>query len=104
VCDAGRRKSAVIGVRHTTDSKLGIYFAEGLEHGGLTNVAPILSAEADNETRFLKVTVALQNVADWKLRSQVHEVAMRVEDEHNVTVLCYFQPLEALPTAPKQAR
>jgi hypothetical protein len=104
VCDAGRRKSAVIGVHHTTDGKLGVYFAEGLEHAGLTNVAPILSAEADNETRFLKVTVALQNVADWKLRSQVHEVAMRVEDEHNVTVLCCFQPLDWLPVVPKHAR
>jgi len=50
------------------------------------------------------VTVALQNVADWRLRSQVHEVAMRVEDEHNVTVLCCFQPLDWLQFVPKHAR
>jgi len=48
--------------------------------------------------------VALQNVADWKLRSQVHQVAMRVEDEHDVTVLCYFRPLDPRPFAPKHAR
>ena len=48
--------------------------------------------------------MALQNVADWRLRSQVHEVAMRVEDEHDVTVLCYFRPLDALPFAAKHAR
>jgi hypothetical protein len=99
-----QRKSAVTGVHHTTDSKLGIYFAEGLEHAGLTNAAPILSAEANDETRFLKVTVAQQNVADWKLRSQVHQVAMRVEDEHDVTVLCYFRAADPLPFAPKHAR
>ncbi len=104
VCDARQRKSAVIGVHDTTDSEFGIYFAEGLEHAGLTHVAPILSADANDETRFLTVTVALQNVADWKLRSQVHQVAMRVEDEHDVTVLCYFRPLDLLPFAPKHAR
>ncbi len=103
-CDARQRKSAVIGVHHTTDSKLSSYFAEGLDHAGLTHAAPILSAEANDETRFLKVTVALQNVADWKLRSQVHQVAMRVEDEHDVTVLCYFRPLDPLPFAAKHAR
>jgi len=42
----------VIGVHHTTDSKLGSYFAEGLEHAGLTHAAPILSAEANDETAF----------------------------------------------------
>jgi hypothetical protein len=94
----------VIGVHHTTDSRLGSYFAAGLEHAGLTQAAPILSAEAKDESRFLTVTVALQNVADWRLRSQVHQVAMRVEDEHDVTVLCYFRPLEPLPFAPKHAR
>ncbi len=104
VCDARRRKSAVIGVHHTTESKLGSYFAEGLEHAGLSHAAPILSADANDETRFLKVIVALQNVADWKLRSRVHQVAMRVEDEHDVTVLCYFRPLDPLPFAAKHAR
>ena len=103
-CDARQRRSAVIGVHHTTDSRLGSYFAAGLEHAGLTHAAPILSAEANDETRFLKVTVALQNVADWKLRSQVHQVAMRVEDEHDVTVLCYFRPRDPLAFAPKHAR
>ena len=103
-CDARQRRSAVIGVHHTTDSRLGSYFAAGLEHAGLTHAAPILSAEANDETRFLKVTVALQNVADWKLRSQVHQVAMRVEDEHDVTVLCNFRPLDPLPFAAKHAR
>ncbi len=94
----------MIGVHHATDSKLGSYFAEGLEHAGLTHAAPILAADADDEIRFLKVTVALQNVADWKLRSQVHQVAMRVEDEHDVTVLCYFRAADPLPFAPKHAR
>ena len=94
----------MIGVHDTTDSEFGIYFAEGLEHAGLTHVAPILSADANDETRFLTVTVALQNVADWKLRSQVHQVAMRVEDEHDVTVLCYFRPLDPVAFAPKHAR
>jgi hypothetical protein len=98
VCDARQRKSAVIGVHHTTESKLGSYFAAGLEHAGLSHAAPILAAEANGETRLLKVTVALQNVADWKLRSQVHQVALRVEDEHDVTVLCCFRPLDPLPT------
>ena len=77
---------------------------KGLDHAGLSHAAPILSAEANNETRFLTVTVALQNVADWKLRSQVHEVAMRVEDEHDVTVLCYFRPLDPPAFAAKHAR
>ena len=94
----------MIRVHHTSDSKLGIYFAEALEHAGLSRAAPILSAEADDETGLLKVTVALSNVADWKLRSQVHEVAMRVEDEHDVTVLCFFRPLDPVPFAPKHAR
>jgi hypothetical protein len=94
----------VIGVHHTSDSKLGIYFAEGLEHAGLTDTAPILSAKANDETRFLEVTVALQNVADWKLRSHVHEVAMHVEDEHDVTVRCRFRALDPVPFAPKHAR
>ena len=97
-------ESAVIGVHHTTDSMLGIYFAQGLEHAGLTHAAPIVSADANDETRFLKVTVALQNVADWKLRSRVHQVALRVEDEHDVTVLCFFRPLDPLPFAAKHAR
>ncbi len=103
-CNPRWRKSAVIGVHHTTDSRLGSYFAAGLEHAGLTHAAPILSAEANDETRFLTVTVALQNVADWRLRSQVHQVAMRVEDEHDVTVLCNFRPLDPLPFAARHAR
>jgi hypothetical protein len=89
---------------HQTSDGLVVYFAEGLEHAGLTPAATILSAAADDETGFLKVTVALQNVADWKLRSRVHEVAMRVEDEHDVTVLCSFRPLARLPFVPKHAR
>ena len=104
VGDARQRKSGVIGVHHTIDSMLGIYFAQGLEHAGLTHAAPIVSADANDQTRFLKVTVALQNVADWKLRSRVHQVAMRVEDEHDVTVLCFFRPLDPLPFAAKHAR
>jgi len=91
-------------MHHTTDSRLSSYFADGLEHAGLTHAAPILAAKANDETRFLTVTVTLQNVADWKLRSQVHQVAMRVEDEHDVTVLCYFRPLDPRPFAPKHAR
>ena len=47
------------------------------------------------------MTVALSNVADWKARSQVHQIAMRVEDEHDVTVLCFFRPLDPVPFAPK---
>jgi len=82
------------GVHHGTDSKLGVYFAEGLDDVGLTVAAPVVSTEADDQSGVLKVTVALQNVADWKLRSQVNAVAMRVEDEHDVTVRCYFQPLD----------
>jgi hypothetical protein len=66
----------VVRVHHTSDSKLGSHFAEALEHAGLSRAAPILSAEADDETGFLKVTVALSNVADWKLRSQVHQVGV----------------------------
>ena len=97
-------RARVIGVHHTSDSKLGIYFAEGLEHAGLTDAAPILSAKANDETRFLEVTMALQNVADWKLRSHVHEVAMHVEDEHDVTVRCRFRALDPVPFAPKHAR
>jgi hypothetical protein len=104
VGDARQRKSAVIGVHHTPDSQLGIYFAQGLEHAGLTHAAPIVSADANDQTRFLKVTVALQNVADWKLRSRVHQVALRVEDEHDMTVLCFFRPLDPLPFAAKHAR
>ncbi len=102
--DARRQRSAVIGVHHSTDSKLGSYFAEGLEHAGLSHDAPILSAEADDEARLLKVTVALRNVADWRLRSRVHQVAMRVEDQHDVTVLCCFRPLDPLPLAARHAR
>ena len=79
----------VIGVHHSTESKLGSYFAEGLEQAGLGRAASILSAEADDDAGLLKVTVGLSSVADWKLRSQVHQVAMRVEDEHDVTVLGY---------------
>ncbi len=94
----------MIHVHHITDSKLGIYFAEGLEHAGLSRVAPILSAQANDEIGLLKVTVALSNVADWKARSQVHQVAVRVEDEHDVTVLCFFRPLDPVPFAPKHAR
>ena len=94
----------VIRVHHSSNSKLNIYFAQGLEQAGLGLAASILSAEADDEAGLLKVTVALSSVADWKLRSQVHQVAMRVEDEHDVTVLCYFRPLDPVPFAPKHAR
>jgi len=104
VGDARQRKSAVIGVHHTPDSQLGIYFAQGLEHAGLTHAAPIVSADANDKTRFLKVIMALQNVADWKLRSRVHQVALRVADEHDMTVLCFFRPLDPLPFAAKHAR
>ena len=91
-------------MHHSSDGKLGIYFAEALDHAGLGRAASILCAEADDETGFLRVTVALSNVADWKLRSQVHEVAMHVEDEHDVTVLYFFRPLDPVPFAPKHAR
>ena len=94
----------VIRMHHSSDSKLGSYFAHGLEHAGLSRAAPILSADADDDAGLLKVTVALPSVADWKLRSQVHQVAMRVEDEHDVTVLCYFRPLDPVPFAAKHAR
>ena len=94
----------MIRVHHSSESKLGSYFAEGLEQAGLGRAASILSAEADDDAGLLKVTVALSSVADWKLRSQVHQVAMRVEDEHDVTVLCYFRPLDPVPFAPKHAR
>ena len=82
----------MVSVYQILDRQLGVYFAQGLEQAGLTQAAPILSSEADDEARIARVTMALQNVADWKLRSQIHEVAMRVEDEHNLTVLCYFRP------------
>ena len=94
----------MIRVHHISDGKLGIYFAEGLERAGLSRAVPILSAEADDEAGLLRVTVALSNVADWKLRSEVHQVAMRVEDEHDVTVLCFFRPLDPVPFAPKHVR
>jgi hypothetical protein len=86
VCDASRRAVAAIGVHHITDSELGVYLVEGLEDVGLTRAAPILSGEANAETRFLEVTMALQNLGDWKMLSQVHQVAKHVEDEHDVTV------------------
>jgi len=89
LADEGARMT---GVHQATDSKLGVYFAEGLDDAGLTLAAPIVSTEADDQSGVLKVTLALQNVADWKLRSQVNAVAMRVEDEHDATVLCYFRP------------
>ena len=94
----------MIRVHHSSESKLGIYFAEGLEQAGLGRAASIVSAEADDEAGFLKVTVALSSIADWKLRSQVHQVAMRIEDQHDVTVLCHFRPLDPAPLAPKHAR
>ena len=94
----------VIRMHHSTDSKLGSYFAQELEQAGLSRAASILSAEADDDAGLLKVTVALSSVADWKLRSQVHQVAMRVEDQHDVTVLCYFRPLDPVPFTPKHAR
>ncbi len=94
----------VMGVHHSFESKLGIYFAEGLEHAGLGGAASIMSAEADDQAGLLKVIVALSRVADWKLRSQVHQVAMRIEDEHDVTVLCFFRPSDPVPFAPKHAR
>jgi hypothetical protein len=62
-------RGRVISVHRICDGKLGIYFAEGLEHAGLAHIAPIVSAEAEDGHTFLKVTVALQNVADPKLRS-----------------------------------
>ena len=103
VCDAFSLPGGrVIRVHHSSDSKLGSYFAEGLEQAGLSRAAPILSAEADDDAGLLKVTVALSSVADWNLRSQVHQVAMGVEDEHDVTVLCYFRPLDPVPFAAKQ--
>jgi hypothetical protein len=82
------------GVHEGIDSKLGGYFAEGLEDAGLSLAAPIVSTEGDDQSSILKVTVAVQNVADWKLRSQVNAVALRVEDEHDATVLCYFRGLD----------
>ncbi len=94
----------VIGVHHSAEGKLGSYFAEGLEQAGLSRAALIVSTEADDEAGLLKVTVALSSVADWKLRSQVHQVAVRVEDEHDVTVLCFFQPLDPVPFAPTRVR
>jgi hypothetical protein len=94
----------VIRVHYASDSKLGRYFTEALEQAGLSRAAPVLSAEADDETGFLKVTVALSNAADWKLRSRVHQVAMRVEDEHKVKVLCLFRPLDPVPFAPRHLR
>jgi hypothetical protein len=93
---AGER-ARVISVHQSSDGQLGIYFAQGLEQADLTSAAPIVSAEADDATRIVRVTMALQNVADWKLRSQIHEVAMRVEDQHNLTVLCYFRPNDPFP-------
>ena len=45
-------RGRVISVHRICDGKLGIYFAEGLEHAGLTHAAPILSAEANDETAF----------------------------------------------------
>ena len=45
VCDARRRAGAAIGVHHTTDSELGVYFVQGLEDVGLTQAVPILSGE-----------------------------------------------------------
>ena len=94
----------VIGVHHSAESKLGSYFAEGLEQAGLSRAALIVSTEAEDDAGLLKVTVALSSVADWKLRSEVHQVAMRVEDEHDVTVLCFFQPLDPVPFAPRHVR
>ena len=94
----------VIGVHHSAESKLGSYFAEGLEQAGLSRAALIVSTETDEEAGLLKVTVALSSVADWKLRSEVHQVAVRVEDEHDVTVLCFFQPLDPVPFAPRHVR
>jgi hypothetical protein len=80
VCDArrradeptSRRADAAIGVHHTTDSELGVYVVQGVEDVGLTPAAAILSGGANAETRFVEVTMALQNLADWKIRSQVH--------------------------------
>jgi hypothetical protein len=78
-------------------------FAEGLENAGLTHAAPTLSAVARDEIRFLEVTVVLYNVADWKMRSEVHESAMHIEDNHDVTVLCHFRPLDPVLFTPRQA-
>ena len=106
----GSAGGRVIGVHHSAEGKLGSYFAEGLEQAGLSRAALIVSTEGDDEAGLLKVTVALSSVADWKLRSQVHQVAVGVEDEHDVTVLCFFQPLDPGPfaqtrvRAPKHAR
>jgi hypothetical protein len=100
---AGER-ARVSSVHPTSDGQLGVYFAQGLEQAGLTQAAPILSAEADDETRIVRVTMALRNVADWKLRSQIHEVARCVEDQHNLTVLCYFRPSDPFPFAAEHGR
>ena len=100
---AGER-ARVISVHHTSAGQLGVYFAHGLEQAGLTHAAPIVSAEADDEACIVRVTMALQNVADWRLRSQIHEVAMRVEDEHNLTVLCFFRPSDPVPFGLERGR
>jgi hypothetical protein len=100
---AGER-ARVISVQPSSDGQLGVYFAGALELAGLAQAAPILSAEVDDETRIVRVTMVLRNVADWRLRSQIHEVAMRVEDERNVTVLCYFRPGDSVPFGPRRGR
>ena len=94
----------MVVVHSRAEGKLAIYFAEGLERAGLTDAAPILSVELNDEARLLKVTMTLSNVADWKLRSQVHGVALRVEDEHDVTVQCLFRPVDPVPFVPRHAR
>ena len=105
VCDAKDLvRGRVIGVHHSAESKLGSYFAEGLEQAGLGRAAVIVATEAEDDAGLLKVTVALSSVADWKLRSEVHQVAVRVEDEHDATVLCFFQPLDPVPFAPTRVR
>jgi hypothetical protein len=104
VCDARRRADAAIGVHHITDSELGVYFVQGLEDVDRSRAAPILSGEANAETRFLEVAMALQNLAGWKIRPQVYQVANHVEGEHDVTVLCHFRPLDPVPFAPRPAR
>ena len=69
----------MVSVYQILDRQLGVYFAQGLEQAGLTQAAPILSSEADDEARIARVTMALQNVADWKLRSQIDACRRRAQ-------------------------
>jgi hypothetical protein len=97
VCDARRGAGAAIGVHHTTDSELGVYFVQGREDAGLIQAAPILSGETNAEARFLEVTMALQNVADLEEALPGPSGRDARRDEHDVTVLCHFRPLDPVP-------